>query len=261
MKRTLYLLVILFTVCVVIWLPVSASDEISEVVDTEQGATDIHIEAEESEIQTLSDDIPDGIENAEKSQLIEIINGLSGEGIEKMQGILLAGINSVERDSGTVWDRTADFCERHIEAISLLTFAVTVIFYMALRVRGNKRLRRNIEISTNNAVEAVEIAKGISADNVAELERYSAQVEHYAAAMADATERIDVLLAEIRQKSLENEALRNVIRHNSEADMLVADTVNELLQLSNIPQNKKDAIYSKVSAAKVLISSEGNYEE
>ena len=268
MKIKAYALVFLVLVCIVFQLPISANEATAKTVETIENEEAEYTEAYgEAEIivlntpQKLSDDIPSGIENAEKDQLIEIINGLSGEGIDKMQTVLLAGINSIERDKSTLWDRTADFCQMHIEAISLIAFSAVVVFYMLIRVRGSKRLRRNIEISTNNAVEAVEIAKSISADNLAVLEGYTVQVERYSSVISDANARIDELLCEVRRKSLENEALRNVIKHNVDADMLVADTVNELLQLSNIPQNKKDAIYSKITEAKALISSEGNYEE
>ena len=206
--------------------------------------------------ETLVDELPDGIENVEKEQLLEIIKGLSGEGVDKIQELLLAGINSVERGQSTLWDKVADFCERHIEAISLIAFAIVGILYIFVRVKSNKKLRNDIGIATNNAVETVEIAKQMNADSVAALQNAAARVDSFKETLDASTNEIKALLAETRQKTAEDETLRSALKHNSDADMLLADTVNELLQLANIPQNKKDAIYSKVTAAKALIKAE-----
>lgn len=211
--------------------------------------------------ETLVDELPDGIENVDKDQLLEIINGLSGEGVDKMQELLLAGINSVERGQSTTWDKVADFCERHIEAISYIAFAIVGICYIFIRVKSNKKLRNDIGIATNNAVETVEIAKQMNEDSVAALQTAAASIDSFKKTLDSSTEEIKALLAETREKTAEDETLRAALKHNSAADMLLADTVNELLQLANIPQNKKDAIYSKVTAAKALIKAEEKTDE
>ena len=204
--------------------------------------------------------MPYGIECADNERFVEMINGLSGEGVDKVQALLLAGINSTERNEGTVWDRIAEFCERHIEAVSLCVCAVAVLIYLCVRIRSMKRLRRDIGTATNNAVETVEIAKSMNESGVNALLNTQRSIDGFKETLDDAIIRMDRLIEEHRQKNKENESLRNALRYNSAADMLVADTVNELLQLANIPQVRKDAIHEKITNAKALIASETEYE-
>lgn len=266
MRNRIITLMLVLILCVCLAMPSFAEDiAITETVTEEVVVQETSSESIETTVletpETLSDEIPSGIENAEKNQLLEIVNGLSGEGVDKMQAILLAGINSVERGQSTTWDKIADFCERHIEAISLIACAFTVLLYMITRSKSNKKLRDNIGTATNNAVETVEIAKQMNADSVVALEKAAQRVDSFKNTLDNATEKMTELMAEIRAKETENESLRSALRHNAAADMLVADTVNELLQLANIPQNKKDAIYTKISHAKALIDSEGETNE
>ena len=266
MKDRIVTFILALLLCVCLALPSFAEDTVTpETVTAETVVEETAPESVETTVletpETLSDELPEGIENAEKNQLLEIVNGLSGEGVDKMQAILLAGINSVERGQSTTWDKIAEFCERHIEAISLIVCAVAVILYMIVRLRSNKKLRDNIGTATNNAVETVEIAKQMNADSVVALEKTARSVDSFKDILGTATTEMRALMEETRQKTAENETLRSALRHNSAADMLVADTVNELLQLANIPQNKKDAIYTKITHAKALIDSEGDTDE
>lgn len=248
-----YRIIALLTVTVVCFLSAftAFAEDFAESVQTEALT-----ETEAPAPETLSDELPEGIESADKDELIDIINGLSGEGVHKVQEILLAGINSIEEGQSTTWDNVAYFVERHIEAVSLIVCALAVIAYMTVRTKANKRLRKDITVATNNAVETVEIAKQMNADSVSALEDCSRSVKDFEKSLNGAVDKIDALLEENREKSAECESLRNALKHNSAADMLVADTVNELLQLANISQTKKDAIYEKVLRAKALINRE-----
>ncbi len=204
----------------------------------------------------LSDELLQEIGEADKEELISLINGLSGEGVEKVKEVLLVGLANVERDDATVWGNIASFCEKHIDAVSLAVCAVAICIYTVVKVRSVRGLRGDIRVSTNNAVEAVEIARRMNAEGVDIMERASQSIDGFRAELGGAVEEIRRMLEAERQKSAECDSLRSALKHNADADILVADTVNELLQLANIPQCKKDAIYSKVKAAKALIASE-----
>lgn len=289
MKKRIFAIITVLFICVSLDMPSFAEETVFTDTVAVETSSDITVETKEiAEVTTeaagsleekaeptpettetmvsesseaLADDLPDGIENVDKEQLISIINGLSGEGVNKMQKLLLAGINSVERGQSTTWDKVADFCERHIEGMSLIAFAIVGIVYIFVRVKSNKKLRNDIGIATNNAVETVEIAKQMNADSVTALEKNSQSINAFKNCLESAEKAMVDLMEENRRKSAENEALRDALKHNSAADMLLADTVNELLQLAKIPQNKKDAIYSKITAAKALIKSEGKTDE
>ena len=244
-KRTVALAVALLSLFVLMRASVSAQ-EVSESAETVVLYTP----------ESLSEEIPEEIAEADKDELLKIINGLSGEGVERVRAAITVGIDSVERGGGGFWDRAAGFCERHIEAVSLLAFALCVLFYVFVRLRSTKKLRGDIRVSTNNAVETVEIAKRISADSTSALERAAASIDTFGASLEEALAEMRGLMETEQKKSAECESLRMALKHNADADMLVADTVNELLQLANIPQNKKDAIYTRITSAKAIINAE-----
>ena len=214
------------------------------------------LQNDETSAPLLLDELPKDIENADREELAAIINSLSGEGVERVKALLIAGAESMERGESSSWDRVADLVQKYAEAISLAVCAVALAVYTAVRVRGNQALRRDIATATNNAVETVEIAKQMSGESVSALEREAESVRAFEATLDKAVERIDALIKENREKSRECRALTDVIRRSSAADLLVADTVNELLQLSSIPQCKKDAIYQKLYKARTLIEGE-----
>lgn len=93
-----------------------------------------------------------------------------------------------------------------------------------------------IESNKNIIVEALNYIKANEVDKNNMLKMFSSQI-------AEKEDRISEL-EEIQESERLNMA---------KSEMLLADIINELLQLSNIPQAKKDAIFEKYTSAKSTI--------
>lgn len=133
-----------------------------------------------------------------------------------------------------------------LEEISVIITLILTIFY---NVRKHKALNKSIGTLNNNAVTVAESSNSAISSALAEVRGMSAVVNGY-------TEKTDALLAEVRaneeEKQQLKQALTEVTAHLKTAKLAnveLANEVAELLVLANIPNSKKEELYSRHLAA------------
>lgn len=139
----------------------------------------------------------------------------------------------------TISDKIVNWILPHIEEISVIITLLLSIFY---NIRKHKLLNRSIGTLNNNAV-------AIAQSSSTAVGGISATVSGYQSAM-------DTALAEIRQNAMEKQKLEatlaevhTFLKTSKLANVELANEVAELLVLANIPNSKKEELYSRHRAA------------
>lgn len=234
-------------------LPAFAEDTVEETVEET-------VAVEEETV--LSDTVPDeeDIQEADKQSFIEMLDGMSPEGVDKIKDLIIAGMEGIETEKDTTWDKVKIFTLNHLTEIAWIVFAIVLVFYIFIEYVRYKGLRKSSATMNNNAILISE--KGTDAVRACNhtMEEVREDVNSYTKTIEEAAALMKAQAAELEQRNAEYEKLlheyRIKLEINSRAETLLADALNELLQLSNIPQIKKDAIYGRYTRAKALIESE-----
>lgn len=143
-------------------------------------------------------------------------------------------------------DEIVKWVEMHLEEISVI---ITLIFTLIYQVRKHASLNKSIATCNNNAVSIVENSNSAISTALSRVENVSAVVDKY-------KDEIVTLLAEIRQTDDEKKKLEtalaeveNYLKTAKLANTELANEVAELLVLANIPNSKKEELYSRHRAA------------
>lgn len=221
-------------------------------------ATEIATEAPTEAATEATTEAPKDMEtiyNAEQDRdwLIDAIKKAKPEEVEFIKGYIEDALVAMEGLNYTDWEWAYKIASDNAEWIACMIVGVG---FIAAAVVAVIKYRRE-KLLINNAVGAVSISEREMHAMVAKLDTYEGKYEDMEKKIGEALERLDkrdVMLEEagefIRGKEKDNLAATN---HDIDAMILLADVVNELIQLSNIPQVKKDAIYSKHETAKAAI--------
>lgn len=151
---------------------------------------------------------------------------------------------AVEQETTTVEEPTVTesivaYVKDHFEEISVVITLILTIFYNA---RKHGLLNKSIGTLNNNAITVAENSNTSVQNVLNTVIGYSAKVEEFLAefrANAEEKEKLEGLL-EKAEGFLETAKLANVE---------LANEVAELLVLANIPNSKKDELYSRHLAA------------
>jgi hypothetical protein len=151
-----------------------------------------------------------------------------------------------EEPSVLTTDQIVKWVEGHLEEVIVVVTTAIMAVYQGI---SKLSLNKSVALCNNNAVAIVETNNLAIHSALAEVEKVSAVVESY-------KQEIASLLAEIRQsdeekKRLETafDELENYLRKSKLANIELANEVAELLVLANIPNSKKEELYSRHRAA------------
>lgn len=138
-------------------------------------------------------------------------------------------------DTETTADLVLDYAKEHFEEISVIITLISMVFY---QMRKHSLLNKTIGTLNNNAVTIAENSK----TEIQSVTGYKANIESLLAefrANAEEKQKLEKTLAEV-QTFLKTAKLANVE---------LANEVAELLVLANIPNSKKEELYSRHLAA------------
>lgn len=188
-------------------------------------------------VVSATDEIPSLVET----------NAVETETLPTETEITTEGEISATEDIPTVTTETiVKWIEEHFEEISVI---VTAICTLILTIKKLASVIKSIATCNNNAVDIAEESKVTIQTALAQVEAASAVVGTY-------KDEIVTLLAEIRQSDEEKKKLEvalteveNYLKTAKLANTELANEVAELLVLANIPNSKKEELYSRHRAA------------
>lgn len=146
----------------------------------------------------------------------------------------------------TLAEDIVGYIKAHLEEISVIITLIVTAFY---NVRKHGILNKSIGTINNNAVTVAENSQFAIHKALTEVASVSAVVTGY-------KEEIERLLAEFRANSEDKQKLEQALdevhahlKTAKLANMELANEVAELLVLANIPNSKKEELYSRHLAA------------
>ena len=195
--------------------------------------------------------ITDGYTNEQaRDWLINAIMTAKPEEVEFIKGYIEDALVSMEGLAYTEWEWIYKIVADNIEWVSCLTVGIGFLaaaFFAIFKYRREKTLINNAASAAN----ASEAKMGEMTEKVAEYEEtIKALAETVTKALAQMQEH-DGQLAAVGQELIKrDETVIAASTADVHAMILLADIVGDLIQLSNIPQVRKDEIYSKHETAK-----------
>lgn len=146
------------------------------------------------------------------------------------------------------------YIQAHFEEISVI---VTMILTVIYNIRKHKLLNRSIATTNSNAIAVAENCDRTVMEALERMQVISADVYGYKESFAKLLEEYRV--SEEEKKKLEqtlNEAM-TYIKASELANVEFANELAELLVLANIPNSKKDELYSRhIAAVKAIEEAE-----
>lgn len=164
-----------------------------------------------------------------------------------------------EEEAALTTEKIIAYVQEHLEEISVIITMILTVFY---QIRKHAALNKSIGTLNNNAVTVAESSHTAIGKALTEVQSVSAVVNGY-------KEEIAAFLVEARaneeEKQKLQQALTDVQAHlktSKLANVELANEVAELLVLANIPNSKKEELYSRHRAAVAAISeAEKSYSE
>lgn len=152
----------------------------------------------------------------------------------------------------TTAEKIVDYVITHLEEISVIITLILTVFY---QVRKHGVLNKTIGTLNNNAITVAENSNTAIQEALSGVSGVSTVVSGF-------TEQIATLLAEVRKNAEEKESLEAKLTEVTDylktaklANVELANEVAELLVLANIPNSKKEELYSRHRAAVEAIAS------
>lgn len=151
----------------------------------------------------------------------------------------------------TVTEEIVDYVKTHAEELGVIATLILTIFY---EVRKHGKLNGSIGTLNNNAIAVAE-------NSAATIKKALEGVEDVAKVVSNYKDEFEAILSEWRKTAEEKKSLEDTL-NNVEAFLKTAklatlelsNEVAELLVLANIPNSKKEELYSRHRAAVCAIA-------
>jgi hypothetical protein len=271
----------LLSIALIISVPAHAAEETAEGIETitevqqevtEEATAETIFEGTDAEAVTeaiteqeeitTAIDADDALEAEDARQwLIDAIKNAKPEQVEFIKGYIEDALVAMEGLQYTEWEWIYKITSDNAEWVACIIVGLGFIFSGVVMIVKYRREK----VLINNSVDAVGVSERKMGEMVKRVGDYEMRFEDLAQENVAVIKRLDERdkqLAEaldtIRQLEEKNGA---ATKHDIDAMLILADVLGELIQLSNIPQVKKDAIYSKHETAKNHIVSEMEKEK
>lgn len=278
MRNILITALTLLAIACLITVPAHAAEETAQGVETVtevqqevteetpaetifEGTEAVDTEAVTEEITTVID-ADDAIEAEDARQwLIDAIKNAKPEQVEFIKGYIEDALVAMEGLQYTEWEWIYKITSDNAEWVACIIVGLGFIFSGVVMIVKYRREK----VLINNSVDAVGVSERKMGEMVKRVGDYEMRFEDLAQENVAVIKRLDERdkqLADALQTICKmQEQTAAATKHDIDAMLILADVLGELIQLSNIPQVKKDAIYSKHETAKNHIVSEMEKEK
>lgn len=281
MRNFLITALTLLAIACLITVPAHATEETAQGVETvteaqqevtEEATAETIFEGTEAEAVTeaiteqeeitTAIDADDALEAEDARQwLIDAIKNAKPEQVEFIKGYIEDALVAMEGLQYTEWEWIYKITSDNAEWVACIIVGLGFIFSGVVMIVKYRREK----VLINNSVDAVGVSERKMDEMVKRVGDYEMRFENLAqenVAVIKRLEERDKQLADALQTICKmQEQTAAATKHDIDAMLILADVLDELIQLSNIPQVKKDAIYSKHETAKNHIVSEMEKEK
>lgn len=278
MRNILITALTLLAIACLITVPAHAAEETAQGVETVtevqqevteentaetifEGTEAVDTEAVTEEVTTALD-AQDSYDAEDARQwLIDAIKNAKPEQVEFIKGYIEDALVAMEGLQYTEWEWIYKITSDNAEWVACIIVGLGFIFSGVVMIVKYRREK----VLINNSVDAVGVSERKMGEMVKRVGDYEMRFEDLAQENVAVIKRLDERdkqLADALQTICKmQEQTAAATKHDIDAMLILADVLGELIQLSNIPQVKKDAIYSKHETAKNHIVSEMEKEK
>lgn len=147
-----------------------------------------------------------------------------------------------EDELKTVTDEIVEYLEENYEWIGVI---ITIIGYGILGFRKLKNVLKSMGTLNNNAVTIAENSSSFMSQALANIENASGAVTSYDARIVTMLEAFKTTAEDKAKLEAELVEVKNYLQTATQANVEFANELAELLVLANIPNAKKDELYSR----------------
>lgn len=190
-------------------------------------------------------------------EIESILADASPEQVRYIKAKIESVLSGLEGYNVTGWDKVAAWVTRNIYAVSWAIFGIGIVFAAFVYIRKNRGLMRQLATLNNNSVEIAKASHEDSGRALDAVKQYAAETAEMREAVAEMTKEVAEMLAAHESTSAERDAAVAEIdaqrKAETDAILLLADTLEAMMQCSRINDARKDEIAAKYAAAKRLI--------
>ena len=169
-------------------------------------------------------------------------------------------VESEPQPEETVPDKIVKFISENYEGSSFLSLAITIVVYTVFAVKKNKALNGTIGILNNNAIKVA----NDSTNTVIEVMGKAGEMADLIKGYKESFEAVIADLHKTAEEKQSLEAMLSSVQKTIDTSKLamkeLADEMAQLLCLANIPNSKKEELYSRHRAAVDAIATAENTE-
>ena len=159
-----------------------------------------------------------------------------------------------------------EWSKAHFEEISVVVGIIVSAIYSSLK---NKKVNGAIATSNKNAIKIAADSDTALQDALTKMQDIASEVFNYKEMFDTLKAEFDTFLEEFRVNAEEKQKLEkilneamNTIKASKLANVEFADELAQLLVLANIPNSKKDELYSRhIAAVKAISDTEVNTDD
>lgn len=170
--------------------------------------------------------------------------------------------SEAEIEAELTTQKIISYIQEHLEELSVILTLILTVFY---QIRKHSALNKSIRITNNNAIAVAENSEGVIREALNKIKSVGEVVNGY-------KDEISKLLSEIRVNEEEKQKFaaalskaNGLLETSKAATIELSNEVAELLVLANIPNSKKEELYSRhraaVDAIAIAEKSEENADE
>jgi hypothetical protein len=231
--------------------------EATEATTEEETAEEVTEAPTEEETETAPVGIVDGLPaEADRDWLINAIKTAKPDEVEFIKGYIEDALVAMEGITYTEWEWVYKIIADNAEWIACLAVGLGFLaaaVVMIIKYRREKTLINNAAGAANASAKKM----GEMTEQVAEYdERINTLTKTVAQAILLMQTHDDKLAAAEQELIKRDETVIATANEDVQAMILLADIVGDLIQLSSIPQIRKDEIYSKHVTAKNHINAQ-----
>lgn len=250
----------LFAFLTAILLLFSACIVSAQAAESESGAETPAESISETESDAVSDtdsEIEETAKTLTAEEIESILADASPEQVRYIKSKIEAVLSGMEGYNVTGWDKVAAWVTRNIYAVSWAIFGIGAIVAAFVYIRKNRGLMRQLATLNNNSVEIAKASHEDSGRALDAVKQYAAETAEMREAVAEMTKAVAEMLAAHESTSAERDAAvaETDAQRKAETDaiLLLADTLAAMMQCSRINDARKDEIAAKYTAARRLI--------
>ena len=181
--------------------------------------------------------------------IYNVMQQATPEQVELIEGIVLGGLDALDKLDIQGFDRIRVWVEYNMATVMVIALIVGLVAFCVVNVIQKKAFAKKAEIMTNNAIEMYEAGQTAAVEAQVAAQTYADRSDKICQQCAEAAKEAAQTAKEAQDEVMAERAILIAeIDKNAKVNAALCETVNFLMQCSDLSQSKRDeaeAIFRK----------------